>query len=74
MTQHIFQVIKALSVTLRQLNLSLEYLTLTAHDMVPDHGLEAISMPLHSCSAELGKLQYLLFLSRNWIANWFLQL
>lgn len=70
MRQHIFQVIKALSVTLRQSNLSLGYLTLTACDMVPDHSLEAISILLHSCSVELGKLQYLLVLSHKWIMNW----
>lgn len=68
--QHTFQVIKALSVTLRQSNLSLGYLTLTACDMVPDHGLEAISILLNSCSVESGKLQYLLFLSHKWIMNW----
>lgn len=70
MRQHIFQIIKVLSVTLRQSNLSLGYLTWTAHDMVLDHNLEAISILLHSCSVELGKLQYLPFPSHNWVVNW----
>lgn len=52
-----FQIIKGLSVTHRKSNLSLGYLILTACDMVPDQGLEAILILLHSCSVELGTLR-----------------
>lgn len=53
--QHIFHVIKAQPVAPKLSNLFWGYLILTAYNTVPDHGLEAISILLRSCSVALGK-------------------